>query len=83
MVTYLEPPYSAKRAQEPLSGRTASGYGNKLPTQYMVRAAGKGQQWRRVYCICHSNVGSLYVAVKGERRFLREYELDEALERAE
>lgn len=38
---------------------TASGYGNKIPTRYMVRTI--DQKWRRVYCCIYSNVGTLYV----------------------
>lgn len=37
---------------------TASGYGSKIPTQYMVRFNDK---WRRVYCIIYSNIGTLYI----------------------
>jgi hypothetical protein len=37
---------------------TASGYGSKIPTRYMVRYEGK---LRRVYCIIYSNVGTLYI----------------------
>ena len=37
---------------------TASGYGSRIPTVYMVRFNGK---WRRVYCAIFSNVGSLYI----------------------
>lgn len=37
---------------------TASGYGRKIPTQYMVHLNGK---WRRVYCAIFSNSGTLYI----------------------
>lgn len=37
---------------------TASGYGQRIPTRYMVHHNGK---WRRVYCCCFSNVGRLYI----------------------
>ena len=37
---------------------TASGYGRKIPTRYMVRLNGK---WRRVYCAIFSNSGTLYI----------------------
>ena len=40
------------------------GYGDKRPTQYMVFIANK---WRRVYCCQYSNIGTLYVLIKGER----------------
>jgi len=47
--------------------QTANGYGNKLNTGYKVLYAGKV---RRVYAVCHSNVASLYVIVKGVKTFL-------------
>lgn len=37
---------------------TASGYGKRIPTQYMVKFNGK---WRRVYCKVYSNNGTLYI----------------------
>ena len=37
---------------------SASGYGSRIPTEYMVWSASR---WRRVYCVCWSNVGSLYI----------------------
>lgn len=37
---------------------TASGYGGRIPTLYMVRHNGK---WRRVYCAIYSNVGTTYI----------------------
>ena len=37
---------------------TATGYGAKIPTQYMVRFNDK---WRRVYCAIFSNIGTLYI----------------------
>lgn len=38
---------------------TASGYGNKIPTAWMVRTT--DNRWRRVYCCIHSNIGTCYV----------------------
>ena len=38
--------------------QTASGYGSRLTTPYMVRFNDK---WRRVYCIQYSNAGILYI----------------------
>jgi len=37
---------------------TASGYGRRIPTRYMVRF---GSKWRRVYCCQISNAGTCYV----------------------
>ena len=41
-----------------------TGYGDKIPTQYMVFIANK---WRRVYCRQYSNIGMLYVLINKER----------------
>ena len=41
-----------------------TGYGDKIPTQYMVFV---GNKWRRVYCRIYSNIGTCYVLIKGER----------------
>ena len=46
---------------------TATGYGKRIPTRYMVQVNGK---WRRVYCRIYSNNGTLYIgklAEYGER----------------
>jgi len=40
---------------------TASGYGARIPTPYMVQVFGK---WRRVYCRIYSNVGTLFIGRK-------------------
>lgn len=37
---------------------TATGYGRKIPTDYMVNYLGR---WRRVYCCVFSNSGTLYI----------------------
>lgn len=47
--------------QSPL-GQTASGYGKKLKTQWIVRI---GARWHRVYCVCYSNSGTCYIVRKG------------------
>ena len=40
---------------------TASGYGARIPTPYMVRVHGK---WRRVYCRIYSNIGTCFIGRK-------------------
>lgn len=37
---------------------TASGYGSKIPTQYVVK---HNNRWKRVYCRVYSNAGTLYI----------------------
>lgn len=39
---------------------TASGYGSRIPTGYMVSWLGR---WRRVYCRIYSNIDKLYIRV--------------------
>lgn len=43
---------------------TATGYGKKIPTAYMVRF---NNRWYRVYCAIFSNIGSLYIVSAGEK----------------
>jgi len=38
--------------------QTASGYGRKLATPWMVQVNGR---WRRVYCCCFSNIGTCFI----------------------
>jgi hypothetical protein len=53
-----------KITDTPRSGQTQTGYGEAIPTRYMVRFNNK---WRRVYCAIFSNNGTLYIkAPKGE-----------------
>ena len=47
--------------------QTASGYGNKLTTPYKVEHNGR---LYRVYSVCWSNSGSLYILPGGERLYL-------------
>lgn len=49
-------------------GRNALGYGSKIVTGYELLLSDK--RWRRVYCVCWSNAGSLYVMVGGKPHYL-------------
>jgi hypothetical protein len=55
---YLTQGLHVKETETPRSGRTASGYGRRIPTSYMVMY---NRVWRRVYCVCFSNTGTLYI----------------------
>jgi hypothetical protein len=73
-VTYLEDSHkvtAAKQTELSPYQQTASGYGSKLRTSYMIQLDGK-PLWRRIYCICYSNSGSLYVLVSGQRLFVHD-----------
>lgn len=43
---------------------TATGYGSKIPTIYMVKF---NNRWHRVYVAIFSNAGTSYILVDGER----------------
>jgi hypothetical protein len=49
---------------------TATGYGNKLPTIYMVKY---NNRWRRVYSICYSNVSTEYIIIDGVKQIVQFY----------
>ena len=67
-------------ASAPLYGRNADGYGRKIPTRYWVTLAGESRA-RRVYAVCYSNSGSLYVMVRGVTVYLDDIDLELALGR--
>jgi hypothetical protein len=71
---------AALTTAEPRYGRTASGYGRKIPMRYMVQLAGD-TRWRRVYAMCYGNAASVYVVRDGETVFLSDTELEVALGR--
>ena len=48
---------------------TASGYGIKLTTPYMVKIRNR---WRRVYCCQISNAGTLYIGKPGQWEYIVE-----------
>ena len=73
MVKYLDNNngrYSFYQKPAPLSGQTATGYGNRIPCNQMVIDLQTKRHYR-VYAICYSNCASLYVTIKGERFFIR------------
>ena len=78
-VVYTDPALvtDTRQTDQPTYGRTASGYGGKLPTRHMIRYA---DRWRRVYVMIYSNSGTAYVIVNGSVKVLdtdTEYALQE------
>lgn len=77
---YFEPPYKVtiKMLSWQRQGlqQTASGYGRKLTTVYILESP-DGRK-RRVYAVCYSNAASFYIIVNGEPVFLRDYQLQDA-----
>ena len=80
-VTYQNVPYTVtiKRLWWQVKGlqQTATGYGGKLTTEYMLTIPGAPRPYR-VYAICYSNAASFYILRKGNMLFLRDYELQAA-----
>lgn len=77
MVEYLEDNFTdIKYISKPLKNPyfTASGYGNKLPTEYAVIF---NNRLHRVYAICYSNVASFYVISQKKKYFVNEHKLEE------
>lgn len=64
-VTYLDPHRIARVhvTDDPTYGRTATGYGRKLPTCYMLTLDDRRK--RRVYAMSYGNTATLYVVVGG------------------
>jgi hypothetical protein len=63
-LTNIHPTYLAERRPfkgHPNSGRDSSGYGRKIPTDWMIQL---GKRWHRVYVCCYSNSGTAYIQTK-------------------
>jgi len=59
-----------------LPGQSASGYGKKISTDWMIQFKGDWRKYR-VYCICYSNAGSYYIIKRGEMLFIRSTDLED------
>ena len=80
-VTYQNAPYTVTINQlgwqkQGLT-QTATGYGRKLTTEYMLHVPDAPRPYR-VYAICYSNAASFYILRKGQMLFLHDYELENA-----
>ncbi len=60
--------YTARWKEPPPSGRTATGYGPKLPTSWVVDLPDSRGRLRehRIYCAQWSNAGTAYVCRNGK-----------------
>lgn len=73
--TQIKPTYldsaritGVKHTQLPMRGQTVCGYGKRIPSTRMLQL--DGYRWHRVYVMQWSNMGTPYVAIKGERHLL-------------
>lgn len=58
------------RITEAPFNRSVSGYGRRIPTQYMLKLASAKGRWHRVYAMCYGNGSSAYVDRGGKAHFL-------------
>ena len=71
---------ASKLTDAPMSGRTESGYGSRLPTSRMIKLA--NGKWYRVRAICFSNAASYYIEQRGfGKRFIDGYCEDAIIEK--
>lgn len=78
-LVYVNPTNAKRSPLEQWQRNTnAMGYGNKIRTDYMVQLGGL-PRWFRVYAICHSNVASTYIMTKGEKLFISDCTMMEAI----
>ena len=82
-VVYQDTPYrvSTKRLWWQVQGlmQTATGYGRKLTTEYMLHLPDQKRAYR-VYAVFFSNVASFYIVRDGRTLYLRDWELEAARE---
>lgn len=69
--------FEVVRTLQTPANRSRTGYGSKIPTQYMVFDRDT-RRYHRVYAICYSNAASCYVTVVGVRYFLRDCDVPES-----
>ena len=50
----------------PARGQTVSGYGDRLPTRFLIKLR-QDNRWHRVSVSCYSNAGFVYVMIDRER----------------
>lgn len=68
---------SAIKITDAPPNRSATGYGGRIPTRYMLRL---GKRWHRVYMMQYGNAGTPYVRTKGGDRVL-EIETEHRIDR--
>lgn len=69
--------FEVVRTENAPVNRSRTGYGSKLPTQYMIIDRHAPHVKRRVYAICYSNAASLYVLISGIQYFIRDCDMPE------
>lgn len=64
-VRYLNPEaiVSSRRTARPNTRQRPDGYGSKLPSEWLVKVAGR---WRRIYSVCWSNGATNYILLAGQ-----------------
>lgn len=82
-MNYLELPFTVTRKLTDWQRRglqqTSTGYGRKLNSGYMLRIHGVKREYR-VYAVCFSNAASYYIIRQGRELWLRDCELQSAVD---
>lgn len=77
MADYLDKKIiGCRRTSTPRYGMAADGYTTRsgAPTSYMIRLAGESR-WRRLMIWQFSNIGTLFVRVKGKPKIVNDSDL--------
>ena len=78
-VKYVTPTNAKLDRLQPWQRNTnAHGYGNKIRCDYMIQI-NNAARWHRVYAVCFSNVASTYIMTKGEKLFISDCTMMEAI----
>ena len=76
---YLIPgEYTVTTTEPPRYGHTASGYGGKIPTPYMLTDTTTRRRTYRVYVMQYSNAGTAYIIRNGKQIIVDTLDLQEA-----
>lgn len=69
---------ATRQTPTPRGGRTVDGYTVRAgaPTGLLVRLEGESR-WRRVYCVCFSNVGTCFLRMRGREYLVSDCDFPE------
>ena len=69
-ISWYRRPVTRRGMMQLAPGQAPSGYVMKISSDFIV-TFGDDKRKHRVYIVCYSNVGSMYVVIKGKRLYMR------------
>lgn len=71
-----------KRTDPPRRGLTATGYGGRIPMQWMLHYRGQDGRlrWHRVYAMVYGNSGAPYINADGGHRYHLDIDTEHRIE---